>query len=202
MDIFTRFNRKGIQDRQVDTLIGLSKGLIADQKVDQAEAEFLMSWLVQNQQASENPVICNLLDKVAVMLEDGVLDADESSELLRLLQSMAGDQSVIGELAKTSSLPVNDPLPSISFDATSFLFTGTCAYGTRRACQAAIESLGALNAKGVTKSLNYLVLGTYVTDSWAHEAFGRKIEKAMQYRDNGLPIAIVTEEHWANEAGL
>ncbi len=202
MDIFTRFNRKGIQDRQVDTLIGLSKGLIADQKIDQAEAEFLMSWLAQNRQVSENPVICNLLDKVAVMLEDGVLDADESSELLRLLQSMAGDQSVIGELAKTSSLPVNDPLPSISFDATSFLFTGTCAYGTRRACQAVIESLGALNAKGVTKSLNYLVLGTYVTDSWAHEAFGRKIEKAMQYRDNGLPIAIVTEEHWANEAGL
>jgi NAD-dependent DNA ligase len=202
MDIFTRFNRKGIQDRQVDTLIGLSKGLIADQKINQAEAEFLMSWLVQNRQASDNPVICNLLDKVAVMLEDGVLDADEASELLRLLQSMAGDQYVIGELAKTSSLPVNYPLPAISFDATSFLFTGTCAYGTRRACQAVIESLGALNAKGVTKSLNYLVLGTYVTDSWAHETFGRKIEKAMQYRDNGLPIAIVTEEHWANEAGL
>jgi hypothetical protein len=54
----------------------------------------------------------------------------------------------------------------------------------------------------VTKNLDYLVLGTYVTDSWIHENFGRKIEKAMGYRDSGLDLVIVTEEHWANEVGL
>lgn len=43
MDIFTRFNRKQTEDRQIDTLIGLSKGLIADGKVVQAEAEFLQT---------------------------------------------------------------------------------------------------------------------------------------------------------------
>ncbi len=26
MDVFAKFNRKNIQDRQIDTLIGLSKG--------------------------------------------------------------------------------------------------------------------------------------------------------------------------------
>lgn len=40
MDIFTKFNRKNIQDRQIDTLIGLSKGITADGKVDQSEAEY------------------------------------------------------------------------------------------------------------------------------------------------------------------
>jgi hypothetical protein len=39
MDIFTKYNRKNIQDRQIDTLIDLSKGLLADGKVDQTEAE-------------------------------------------------------------------------------------------------------------------------------------------------------------------
>lgn len=77
----------------------------------------------------------------------------------------------------------------------TFLFTGTCVYGTRKQCQIAIESLGGINAKSVTKTLNYLILGTYVTDSWAHETYGRKIEKAMNYRDEGMPIVIVTEEH-------
>ena len=43
MDLFTRFNRKNIDDRQIDTLIGISKALIADGKVNQAEAEFLMT---------------------------------------------------------------------------------------------------------------------------------------------------------------
>lgn len=202
MEIFTRFNQKNIEDRQIDTLIGISKGLVADGKVVQAEAEFLQTWLVQAQQLSDHPVILNLLEKVEVMLEDGVLDDDESAELFEILRLINGENSELGEMAKTTALPINDPLPSLNFEGKSFLFTGTCAFGTRKQCQAAIESLGGVSAKSVTKSLNYLVLGTYVTDSWAHETFGRKIEKAMEYRDNGVPLVIVTEEHWANEAGL
>ena len=202
MDIFTRFNRKNIQDRQVDTLIGLSKGLMADGKVDQTEAEYLLSWLIQNKDSSSNPVIENLFEKLEAMLEDGILDSEESNELKNILQSIAGESSQIGELSKTATLPVNDPMPPINFTDSTFLFTGTCAFGTRKQCQNAIEQLGGVNAKSVTKSLNYLVLGTYVTDSWAHESFGRKIEKAMEYRDGGTPLIIITEEHWANEAAL
>jgi NAD-dependent DNA ligase len=202
MEIFTRFNKKNIQDRQIDTLIGLSKGLVADGTVNQSEAEFLLTWLIQNQQNSENPIIDNLLQKVAVMLEDGVLDSDESEELKNILQAISGESSEIGELAKTTSLPIDAPLPKIDFEGASFLFTGTCAFGTRKDCQAAIDELGGVNANSVTKTLNYLVLGTYVTDSWAHETFGRKIEKAIEYRDSGMPLIIITEEHWANEAGV
>lgn len=197
IDIFTQFNRKNIQDRQIDTLIGLSKGVLADGNINQAEAEFLMGWLVQNRQASDNPIIVNLLQKVSAMLEDGVLDKEESEELFGILRKISGDQSVVGELAKTSSLPVNEPLPEINFEGAAFLFTGTCAFGTRKQCNEATQSLGGVIAKGVNKNLNYLVLGTYVTDSWVHETFGRKIEKAVEYRDSGVPIVILTEEHWA-----
>ena len=62
--------------------------------------------------------------------------------------------------------------------------------------------MGGSNAKSVNKSLNYLVLGTYVTDSWAHENYGRKIEKAMEYRDKGVDLVIITEEHWANAGNI
>ena len=202
MDIFTKFNRKSIDDRQIDTLIGLSKGLIADGKVNQAEAEFLQTWLIQSRQTTDNPVIINLLGRVDAMLEDGILDSDESSDLLSLLHKITGDSSVIGELAKTTSLPIDIPAPSVTFSGRQFLFTGTCVYGTRKQCQSVIEQLGGINTKGVTRGLNYLILGTYVTDSWIHETYGRKIEKAMQYRDEGVPISIITEEHWVNEGNL
>ncbi|MFP4610647.1 MAG: BRCT domain-containing protein [Thiohalophilus sp.] len=202
MDIFTRFNRKSIDDRQIDTLIGLSKGVLADGKVDQIEAEFLQNWLAQSRQVTDNPIILNLLEKVDSMLSDGVLDQEESDELMGLLQKISGEKSELGELAKTSSLPVNKPMPDIVFEGNYFLFTGTCAFGTRKQCQEAVKSLGGLNAKGVTKSLNFLILGTYVTDSWAHETFGRKIEKAIDYRDKGVPLAIVTEAHWAKSGRL
>ena len=202
MNLFTKFNRKSIDDRQIDTLIGISKGLVADGKVDQSEAEFLLSWLIQNRQNTNNPVIINLLSKVESMLEDNILDPDESIELHSLLQKINGDPSEIGELAKTTSLPIDHPLPTVIFEGMEFLFTGTCAYGTRKQCQAANESLGGINARGVTRSLNYLVLGTYVTDSWAHETYGRKIEKAMIYRNEGVPLIIITEEHWVNEGKI
>lgn len=161
----------------------------------------LQIWLIQNSH-SQNPVIINLLEKVASMLEDGILDQEESSELLTILRSISGEKTEIGEVAKASTLPICVPVPEIKFTNSSFLFTGTCAFGTRKQCQEAIEVLGGINAKSVTKNLNYLIIGTYVTDSWAHESFGRKIEKATGYRDSGIAISIVTEEHWINESRL
>ena len=146
MQIFTKFNRKNIQDRQIDTLIGLSKGLAADGKINQLEAEFLLSWLIQSRQASENPIIVNLLNKVSEMLEDGVLDKEESDELLKILHTITGDESEIGELAKTTSLPINSPIPPVTFKDMSFLFTGTCAFGTRKQCQEAVDIQGGINA--------------------------------------------------------
>lgn len=157
---------------------------------------------MQNRARTENPIILNLLDKVSNMLEDGVLDEEESSELLRILYNISGETSELGELAKSSTLPIDRPAPPVIFESKSFLFTGTCAFGTRKQCQEVTESLGGINVKSVTKSLDYLVLGTYVTDSWVHETFGRKIEKAMMYREQGMPLVIITEEHWANSGDI
>lgn len=201
MDIFSRFNRKSIQDRQVDTLLGLAQGITADGRVDQSEAEALMTWLRQNS-GTDNPLILNLLDKVSAMLEDDLLDDEESAELLDLLRKLTGEPSAVDEIAKATALPLDDPFPELVFSGRQFLFTGTFAFGTRKDCHSAVEALGGINAKGVTKSVNYVVLGTYVTDSWAHERYGRKIEKAMEYRASGVPLAIVSEQFWVDSAGL
>ncbi len=202
MDLFTRFNGNKINDRQCDTLIGISKGLTADGKINQNEAEFLLTWLIQSQQVSSHPIIINLLHKVDSMLEDGILDSEESKELFDILHRITGESSELGEIAKTSSLPIDDPAPLVYFEGKSFLFTGTFAFGSRKQCHEKTKELGGKNSSTVTKSVNYLVLGTYVTDSWAHENFGRKIEKAMSYRDAGVPLAIITEEHWVNSADI
>ncbi|MBF2761400.1 MAG: NAD-dependent DNA ligase [Ectothiorhodospiraceae bacterium AqS1] len=193
-DQYVRYNIKNIQDRQIDNLIGLCKGFIADRVVNQDEAEFLHNWLVQSSQF-KNPIIMNLLSKVGPMMEDGELDAEEAAELFNLLQTFSGGEAKPDEVFKTTRLPVCSPAPEIHFPGSNFLLTGTCAFGTRKQCQEEIERRGGINITGVTRKLNYLIL-------WAHETFGRKIEKAMQYRDAGVPLSIVTEEHWLAEAGL
>jgi hypothetical protein len=41
-----RFNSKRVSDRNIDELIGLARGILADGKVDQQEAEYLQKWLI------------------------------------------------------------------------------------------------------------------------------------------------------------
>jgi len=196
MDQYTKFNRKSIDDRKIDTLIGLSKGLTADGVVNTLEAEALHAWLIQSKCCSDHPIVASLLARVDDMLADGILDDDESKELCSLLQQLSGEHSEVGEIAKATTLPLCNPVPDIEFAESRFLFTGTFAFGTRQLCHGATESIGGICDKRVTKKLQYLVVGTYVTDSWKHESFGNKIKKAVEYRGEGESISIVSESHW------
>ena len=48
IELLTKYNHKNIQDRQTDTLIGLSKGLLADGSINQKEAEYFPNWVFAN----------------------------------------------------------------------------------------------------------------------------------------------------------
>ena len=182
-----------INNRQMSTLVGLAKGVIADGVVDQQEAEMLLNWLANNR-FTKNIMVDKLVDRIEVMLSDGLLDGEEQEELLQLLSDFAGEPGAVGELLKSASLPLDDPQPTVVVPKRAFLFTGTCAYGSRRECQAFIQERGGVNINSVTRALDYLVIGTYVTKSWIHESHGRKIEKAMELRAAHGKPAIISEE--------
>lgn len=204
IDPYLKFNRERVNDRQINELIGISKGLVSDGVVNQDEAEWLLDWLRINEAAvTENPVTRPLLDQIAIMLDDGFLDDEESKELLAALKAFSGDKSEPGEFLKTGSLPLNDPPPPLVFPDRLFLFTGTCVYGARKACQLAVSERKGINAKAVTLKLDYLILGEYVTSSWKHEPFGNKITKAMRYRDeSGSNVAIISEKYWRKQLNV
>jgi len=189
------FNRARLDDRQVNELIGLARGILADGKVDQSEAEYLYKWLVANQAANDNPVISNLLLRVKDILLDGILDDNEAKELFKTLEGLTGGDFEIGEILKSTTLPFSNPQPKILFDGKNFCFTGTFAFGSRRDCETAVTSKGAV-VGSLTLKTDYLVVGVYATDSWLHSTYGRKIEKAVAMQGKGMGIAIVGEAHW------
>src|SRR5690606_35455777 len=112
------FNQKNVDDRQIDTLIGLSKGLLADGQLVPAEVEFLHTWLIQARKATNHPIILNLFDKVSSILSDGVVDREECGELFVILAHFTGYASAVGELAKASALPFNVSAPSVEFSGS------------------------------------------------------------------------------------
>lgn len=195
------FNSARMDRRSADALAGLAAGITADGVVSLEEAQFLQRWLKANVAHLEDPVVNLLYQRLDLMLRDGVLDADESADLLHILRRFGGI-----ELAKTqpeqcysapNDLPFNHPVPELVCEGRLFVFTGTMAYGPRKACQQLVEERGGLIAGSVNKKTDFLIVGSIGNEQWRHSSYGLKIMRAVELRDSGVPLAILGEQHWS-----
>lgn len=187
------------RDRTIDELIGLCRGLIADGDVNQAEVRFLERWLIANQEFRSNYPISTLYERVMGALEDGVLDEDEEHDILAMVHDLAGGEVPAIERATSASsrLPLCDPPPCVAFDSRVFLVTGVFDFGPRSTVARAILDRGGAVSKGVSRKVNYLVVGNIGSRDWLHSSYGTKIERVIALREQGRPVNIVSEAHWA-----
>lgn len=192
-----RFNAARRSVREIHELLGLCKGVLADGMINSAEATFLSEWLQLNKEAADQWPANVIYDRIAYMLRDSHLDAEEEKELLKLLVDVTGgDASRLNAHGLSGTLPISDPVPSISFAGRRICITGKLLYGSRSKCKQEIEKRNGLVVEAVTRELNYLVIGVVGSRDWAHSSFGRKIQQAVEYRDRGHDLAIVAEEHF------
>lgn len=181
-------------------MAGICKGLIADGQINQAEAEYLYNWLQANPEMAENFPGNIVATRLAGMLEDGRLDEEESAELLEMLRDLTGEKGQCGKGAATTSLAYDTPQPKLDIEGQTFCLTGTFLSGERANISAQLENMGAIVVKHVTKIKPCcLVVGTLVTEAWKYSTHGRKLEAAVQYRDSGCPVCIISEDHLWNE---
>lgn len=184
------------QDRAIDELLGLARGLIADGVVNAAEADRVRRWVQQNPDACAFFPGRQLYERIMPIYEDGNVDGDEQQELLWLLQDLAGEDAGIDPDVRTSRLPLTDPAPPIVFEGSRFTLTGRFIFGCRRLVSGEIESRGGLVDRDVGAKTDYLLVGSMASRDWKHTAFGRKIEFAVDMRERGHRIVIVDEHHW------
>jgi NAD-dependent DNA ligase len=85
----------------------------------------------------------------------------------------------------------------IRWPSSIFVFTGKLVFGPRKDCERQVQNLGGDCEPSVTQRTNYLVIGTFGSRDWVHTSFGRKIEKAVGYRQAGQRLAIISEDYWA-----
>jgi len=195
-DFHNRVGSDRITSRQIDEMVGLARGIAADGIINQSEVEFLQKWLAANIAISDQPMIRRLYDRVNTIMADEIADAEECRDLLGTLNDFSNRDFELGEVLKATTLPLCDPAPVLRFDGRRYCFTGTFNYGGRRDCEDAIVARGG-SAGSLTQKTDVLVIGVYATESWKHSSFGTKIVKAVDWRESGLPIAIVSEDHWA-----
>jgi hypothetical protein len=66
-----------VQDRLIDELIGICRGVIADDNVDEREAIFLGQWIENHRDIANRWPVNVLYARITEMLKDGVLSKDE-----------------------------------------------------------------------------------------------------------------------------
>lgn len=185
-------------DRTTDELIGLCRGLVADGEVNKQEVLYLEGWLRSNREFRSEYPFSALFERVRDALEDGVIDPDEERDLLAAIHGLAGDTAptYVAAVSTSSSLPLCRPAPEIVFPGVSFVITGTCSFGSRRDMVEAIAARGGTVASNISRKVGTLVVGDLCSRDWVHSSYGRKIQAAVELREAGHPISIVSENHW------
>jgi NAD-dependent DNA ligase len=87
--------------------------------------------------------------------------------------------------------------PVIEYPNKTFCFTGVFYYGSRQEIEATVIERGGLIGKNVSLKLDYLIVGSDTNQSWAHQNYGRKIERALEIRDKSRDRPyIIHETDW------
>ncbi|MBM9519532.1 BRCT domain-containing protein [Desulforhopalus vacuolatus] len=195
-----RYNYKRLNDRNIDELIGLCKGIVADNRVNLDETIFLQNWMEKHSTNISDPIINALYCHIHSVLADGIIDEKEEKELFKILTEFTGESTVNSIESIAATLPLDRPEPKeIIFNKKIFCLTGKFSYAPRKICEEETKKRGANTSKGVTLKTDYLVIGTFCSRDWSHTSYGRKIEKAVGYRDQRRTgIQIVHEDYWAN----
>jgi len=184
----------------IQRLQGVLHGILADNKITKEELIGLQEWISEHDDmigVYPYDEIDSLLFKV---LDDNIVTDDEQkllevyfSQFIDLSQTQINTEE-LDKLRKEINLPAICTMnPEIVFNGNTFCFTGISPKGNR---DCIIEKINELNGNYndiVIKNTKYLIIGDKNNPCWAFSCYGRKVEKAIDYRKNGKDIQIVKE---------
>lgn len=194
------FQRANNGAKAIDQLVGICTGILADGEVNENEAIFFADWVRKHAPAEPVWPFTDVLQRIERIFADGVCDAEERAELQQVMEALCGftQPSLPTADALSTTLPLCVPQPHpLLFADQQIVVTGKFAYGARSAVFDAITALGGQPSdSSPTRATNYLIIGVFASRDWVNTSHGRKIEKAVQLRQKGSGIRIVSEEHW------
>jgi len=190
----------GLLGRSCEALWGICAGILADKKLSNDEIRFLDQWLHDNKEIAATWPGDVVYARVQDVLADGVITEDERDHLKQTLTALIdGTLQDTPETPETSAAQPAEPMVAIEIPGRSFCFTGMFLFGTQATCERAVSRRGGIALPGVQPELNYLVIGAMASETWADMDFGRNIEQAMAYQNQGRDIVIIGEEIWMRQ---
>ncbi len=184
-------------DSDKHLLEGLCKGLASDYHLSDEEISYLNWFLSTNAALKSNYPGKHLYELVQSILSDGVITDEERTKLLQEITAFTDSNISEGIVDGYSTTSPVDLIDEFNPTDSKVCLTGKFLCGSRRQCESDLLKLGCQIVDRVTQDLDYLIIGALSSKDWKFQSFGRKIEQAIDYRDNkGVPLKILSEEHW------
>jgi hypothetical protein len=177
-------------------LLGLARGLMADQELTDSEIRFLDDWLEDRYSMTSSFPGNVIHERIKDVLEDGVVTEEERSHLVETLNMLIEDR--LEDLAEQVDLTELwfDDVGLIDFNKARFCLTGNFVYGPEDVCRTAIEQRGGIVTPSVGDESQFLVVGGLGVDEWRSGGLGAEIEVAMKLRAKGKSVKIIPEDSW------
>ena len=177
-------------------LLGLARGVLADQELSDSEIKFLHEWLEDRYHMTASFPGNVIHKRIKEVLEDGVITEEERSHLVDTLTMLVEDR--LEDLAEQVDLTELwfDDVGLIDFNKTRFCLTGNFVYGPEEMCKSEIEKRGGVVNESVGDEVQYLVVGGLGVDEWRSGGLGAEIEKAMRLRAKDSTVKIIPEDSW------
>ena len=173
-------------------------GIVSDGQITEDELRGLSAWLQDHEHLKTCWPYDEIDSLIVSVMKDQKIDPEEHTLLKAFFSEFTAvmdDRTITSPLISESANIVGlcAVCPEIEFSASTFCFTGASSRYTRKELAATVERLGGVFAENVTKSVKYLVIGAGGNPCWAYACYGRKVEKAVELRKNGVRVLLVHE---------
>lgn len=173
-------------------------GIASDGEISVEELQGLSVWLQEHDSLKSLWPYDEIESLVTSVLKDKKIDDEEHkmllgffNEFITILDKNTLAQPVFYENSTVVGLCA--VCPDIVFDDAVFCLTGASGKYSRAEFEDVIVNLGGSAVGGVSKKVNYLVIGSDGNPSWAYACYGRKVERAVELRKQGHPLVIIHE---------
>lgn len=179
---------------QINELMGFLTGIASDGVLNDSEINALTSWLDQHSSVRLIWPASVIIDRLNVILSDGIISDEERIDLLQTLQRITSSKHNPTGISYEASTEVwEDEVDEVAIADHVFCLTGDFVSGDRSAVETMLRLKGAELSPNVNKSVNYLVIGTLASRDWLYTSHGRKIEKALLLKRENIDIHVITE---------
>lgn len=171
----------------LNELNNILKAISSDGVLTKEEITFLIEWLNDNSFLNGNFPYDRIYNKMAEVLEDGIITKQEHEELIQLFQ--AADNPVEASACDCGCLELS---------GKSICLSGDFDHGTKENISLLLVNKGATVQPSVTKKTDILIVGGQGSSAWSSGNYGTKIKKALELQAKGIDIMIVREADFFN----